>query len=171
MKNFEDLPSEEWKDITGYEGLYMISNLGRIRSFITRKYLKPSINTNGYYRVGLSKDNKSKHFRVHRLVAKHFIGEQETSERKFINHIDSDRSNNTLINLEWVTSMENQCHGYKNKKTSSQYSGVSHWNGYWRARITVDGKPIDLSTYKTEEEAYMARKKYEEENGIDNRYL
>ena len=164
---------EIWKDIKDYEGLYEVSNLGRVRNILTDYQLKPSINTNGYYRVALTNRDKGikKDFKVHRLVAIHFIGEQETPERKFVNHIDSDKSNNTLMNLEWVTGIENQCHGYKNKKTSSKYSGVSYWAGYWRARINVDGKSIDLGTYKTEEMAYNVRKNYERENNIDNRYI
>ena len=162
---------EIWKDIKDYEGLYEVSNLGRVRNILTDHQLKPSINTNGYYRVALSKDKKAKHIKVHRLVALNFIGEQETPERRFVNHIDLDKSNNTLMNLEWVTRMENQCHGFKNKKTSSKYSGVSYWAGYWRARIMVDGKSIDLGTYKTEEMAYNVRKNYERDNKIDNRYI
>ncbi len=163
--------NEIWKDIKDYEGLYEVSNLGRVRNVLRDKQLKPSINTHGYYRVALTKDKKAKHFKVHRLVALNFIGEQETPDRRFVNHIDLDKSNNTLMNLEWVTRMENQCHGFKNKKTSSKYPGVSYWAGYWRSRIMVDGKPIDLGIHKTEEIAYNVRKNYEKENKIDNRYI
>jgi hypothetical protein len=166
---------ENWIDIKDYEGLYQISNLGRIKSIRTNRYLKPSINDNGYYRVGLSKDNKCKHYKVHRLVAIHFIPNVPGSN--LVNHINGDKGDNTVMNLEWVTHRENICHGFIDKDRSSYYRGVSKIvnkslkNNRWRSRIQIDGKNIELGCYKTQEEAYNARVQYESTHKINNRYL
>lgn len=98
------MENEKWKDIEGYDGAYQVSDLGRVRS---KKYgdwrvLKPSRNTNGYLQVGLWKDGekKEKKFRVHRLVAQAFI--DNTDETKtLINHINEDKTDNRVSNLEW----------------------------------------------------------------------
>lgn len=118
---------EIWKDITNYEGLYQISNLGRVkalyREFIVkdgtiRKYpekiLKPDeccTSKVKYQRVTLSKHHETKRFQVHRLVAEHFI--ENTDNKPFVNHIDNDGLNNKANNLEWVTHAENMLHAQK----------------------------------------------------------
>lgn len=118
---------EIWKDIPEYIGYYQISNLGRIRSldriinnssirnngklFIKGKILKAS-NVCGYLRLVLSKNNKSKGFYVHRLVAISFINNKHN--KKEVNHIDGNKKNNNYLNLEWCTSLENTIHAEKN---------------------------------------------------------
>ena len=111
---------EIWKDIKGYEGLYQVSNIGRIKSL--KKYhgktenwiereiiLKPQISNTGYYRVRLS--NKGvKVFSVHRLVAKAFI--ENPNDYKEVNHIDGNKINNCSINLEWCSRSQNEKHAY-----------------------------------------------------------
>lgn len=101
---------EIWKDIEGYEGLYQVSNLGRVKSLKSKRFLKLSVNEKGYLRCHLSKCGGSKHWRVHRLVAQAFISNQDNKPE--INHIDGDKSNNCVTNLEWVTSSENHIHSY-----------------------------------------------------------
>lgn len=99
---------EEWKDIKGYEGFYKISNLGNVLSAKRNKLLKP-IEHKGYLKVMLSKHGKQKSFKVHRLVAIHFI--PNPNKDGCINHIDENRKNNNVLNLEWCTIAENNIYG------------------------------------------------------------
>lgn len=101
--------NENWKDIFGYEGLYQVSDLGNVRNRNTLKILKPRINNNGYGRVILRKDMQPKEFLVHRLVALNFI--PQVVGKDFVNHIDENKLNNRVENLEWVTHKENMNHG------------------------------------------------------------
>lgn len=116
---------EIWKDVHGYEGIYKISNLGRILSlsrFIhyvsgNHKYskdriLKNHLFKNGYYYVSLSKNKMAKRFLLHRLLAEHFI--PNPNNYPCINHIDTDQTNNSLHNLEWCTHKQNMEHAAKN---------------------------------------------------------
>lgn len=107
---------ETWKPIPEYEGFYEASDLGRIRSLprTTTKggILKQSINTrNGYCYVSLSKDGKQRQCRVHRLIAATFF--EVDPDRPQINHINGDKTNNSIENLEWCTQSENMLHAYE----------------------------------------------------------
>lgn len=99
---------EIWKPIEGYEDLYEISNLGRLRNF-KGVIKKPQSNGNGYKKVFLYRDGKGKGFFMHRLVAKAFVPNPENKPN--VNHIDESRDNNVASNLEWVTQSENVRHG------------------------------------------------------------
>ena len=119
---------EVWHDIEGYEGMYQVSNLGRIKSLerktynpsifgedcyrtVPEKIRKPNI-MHGYHCVALVMNGKSKVYRIHRLVAEAFIGKAPTSIHQ-INHKDGNKSNNNVDNLEWVTPKENTQHAIK----------------------------------------------------------
>lgn len=98
--------SEIWKPIPNYEGLYEASSLGRIRSvYRYNRILKPMISNSGYARVDLFKNKNRKQFSVHRLIAMTFISNPEG--KKAVNHIDENKLNNCIDNLEWVTHKEN----------------------------------------------------------------
>jgi hypothetical protein len=102
--------TEQWKDIEGYEGLYQVSNEGRVKSLNYRqtkqeKILKAFKNNNGYLLVGLCKNGKPTHKLVHRLVAEAFIPMVEGKQE--IDHINSVRHDNRVENLRWCTSEEN----------------------------------------------------------------
>lgn len=110
---------ETWKPIKGYEGLYEISNLGRVKSLPKfycnnstlhkERFLKPQ-NKKGYYQVALLKNGKPKWISVHRLVAEAFI---EKPPYLQINHKDGNKLNNRADNLEWCTGRENINHSIK----------------------------------------------------------
>ncbi|WP_202818652.1 NUMOD4 motif-containing HNH endonuclease [Clostridium botulinum] len=106
---------ELWKDIKGYEGLYQVSNLGRVKSLMTtqsrRSGILKSYNHSGYRRINLYKNGKGKKYYIHRLVAEVFI--QNVNNYPEINHIDGNKSNNVIDNLEWCTSSQNQIHAFK----------------------------------------------------------
>lgn len=103
---------EIWKDIKGYEGLYQISNLGRVKSLSRmmkkRKCVElikvPSITNGGYYRLPLCKYGKIKYYHIHRLVAEAFIPNLEN--KPTVDHIDRNRLNNNVCNLRWATYKE-----------------------------------------------------------------
>lgn len=112
-------PEEAWKPIPGYEGLYEVSSLGRVKAsqrVITRKDGRCQIyrerilslfhSRQGYVYIVLTKDNKPIREAVHRLVAKAFISNMDKA-RTHIDHIDGDRANNTVLNIRWVTRAEN----------------------------------------------------------------
>lgn len=118
---------EIWEDIEGYEGLYQVSNLGRVRSLdrkiyqdkdgstysrlIKGKVLKYNYDKQGYTLVHLCSDGKRSCKKVHRLVAKSFI--KNGYGKEYINHKDGNKKNNSVNNLEWVTPSENNIHAYK----------------------------------------------------------
>lgn len=106
---------EVWKDVPGYEGLYQVSNLGRVKSLPKKggwsqaKILRPRYDRNGYNRVGLYKNGKSNEAKVHRLVATVFLGKAPEGKTT-INHKDGNHSNNCVDNLEWASQLENNLH-------------------------------------------------------------
>ena len=109
------MQKEIWKKINGYEN-YDVSNFGNVRNNNfhrqkATKEIKKDIKPNGYIRVILSKDSKTKSFYVHRLVAESFIENKEN--KQYVNHKDGNRSNNCVENLEWVTASENLLYTYR----------------------------------------------------------
>ena len=113
---------ELWKPISGYEGYYEVSNLGNVASLryargSNRRILKPSINTWGYLQVTLSRNKKKKNVAIHRLVAETFI--ENTHNLPQINHIDENKCNNRVDNLEWCDSHYNINYGERNLRVSN----------------------------------------------------
>ena len=100
---------EVWKDVAGYEGIYQISSLGRLKNIRRHRMMNPSINGSGYVVASLSKDGKCSMVRVHRLVAKAFLP-QKHSDLRLVNHKDGNKTNNVVHNLEWVTPKINSVH-------------------------------------------------------------
>lgn len=118
---------EVWKDIEGYEGLYQVSNLGRIKSLCREGcFLGVFYNRKGYARCRLYKDGKGRNFRVHRLVAMTFIPNPDNKPE--VNHIDGNKRNNCVTNLEWVTSSENHVHAYVTGLRKRRGNGVLQYD-------------------------------------------
>ena len=112
---------EHWRSIAGYDGLYEVSDLGRIKSLGNdksrkEKTLKPGKNQGGYLHVGLCKDCHTKRLLVHRLVAEAFI--PNTQGLETVNHKDEDKTNNSVANLEWMSKKDNLNYGTHNKRSS-----------------------------------------------------
>lgn len=135
---------EIWKDIKGYEGDYQISNLGRVKStklqfgYVHKEViLKPVPTVWGYYRVGLTKNKKIKQFFIHRLVAETFIPNPNPETKIYVNHIDSDKSNNASSNLKWVTAKENSNASVLVKKFKR-----------WNAKEVKDNKGHEFRSYR-----------------------
>ena len=123
------MQTEIWKSVKNYEGLYEVSNLGRVRS-LERKFervhpkyndviqqisyksnlVKFHLTSQGYCRIGIYKDGVKKNHLVHRLVADAFIDNTENKEQ--VNHINGVKCDNSLPNLEWCTNKENRMHSY-----------------------------------------------------------
>lgn len=131
-----ELAQEQWAPVVGYEGLYEVSNLGRVKS-LARVVSRPGergdlsineiirtghITPKGYVRVQLSKNGKPRNHMVHVLVAEAWIG-SPPSPRHEVNHKSGDKTNNREKNLEWVTPSENQVHAYETglKEPNAKY--------------------------------------------------
>lgn len=125
---------EIWKDIKGFEGLYQISNYGRVKRvehtviysngrvrIYHETLLKAKPNIFGYYYLNLTKDKVSHSYRVHRLVAENFIPNPENL--KVVNHIDEDKTNNRVDNLEWCTPAYNNSYGTRPAQLSRKLKG------------------------------------------------
>jgi len=138
---------EDWKDILGYEGLYQVSNLGRVKSlsrtitsknqFVTfetnikGKILSPGKDSRGYHQVNLCKEGETVLVLVHRLVMSSFVDNVE--DKYSVNHEDGNKLNNALSNLTWSTRSEQMLHAYT-KGLISPKTGEN--NG--RCKLTSD---------------------------------
>ena len=119
----QPVSGEQWKDVKGYEGLYSVSDQGRVRSEITKdgngnKLILSQYDKEGYRIVSLRKNGEKKVCRVHQLVAKAFITNPDPENYTMINHINEDRSDNRVENLEWCDAKHNNNCGTVNERKS-----------------------------------------------------
>ncbi len=129
-----------------FEGRYIIYSDGTIWSVISNKFLKPSFYHTGYTRVCIGSDKKT--YRIHRLVAEAFIPNPNNLPE--VNHINKNKSDNRIENLEWVTHRGNIEHSYGTK-----YPGTYlHRNKKFIAQLNHNKKIIYLGSYETQKEAY-----------------
>ena len=145
-------------EVIGYEN-YLIYPEGNVYSKYSKRYLKPCNDKDGYKYVGLKKDGKRKIFKIHRLVALHYIPNDENKPQ--VDHINRDKSDNRIENLRWVTNSEN-----------SQNKGIPITNTSGIKNISLEGKSsyryIKVfrgkhfsKRFKTLEEAIQFKKQYE----------
>ena len=119
---------EVWKDIKGYEGLYQISNTGKVKGLKRNKVLKPILQRSGYYYVDLQRKRRL----VHRLVAEAFIDNPDNLPE--VNHKDENKLNNSVENLEWCDSKYNANYGTRNKRRGKPIQCIETGIIYWGAR-------------------------------------
>ena len=153
---------EQWKPVKGYEELYAVSNLGRVKSLNyhrtgVEKIIKPKKSGNGYLQVGLWKNGKRKFFLVHRLVAEAFIPNPEGFEQ--VNHKDEVKTNNCVSNLEWVSRWDNMHYGTLYERMAA--ARINH---------PALSKPVEASKYPDfrEIELRFASTREAERNGYEH---
>ena len=139
---------EIWKDIPGYEGLYQISNKGKIKGLYRyNKILKTHCNKhNGYVYALLCNNKKEKCYRVHRLVAQTFLENKEN--KPYVNHKDGNKQNNCVENLEWCTAKENTEHAFKNGLISIKKGKENHMYGKYGDKHWNSKKVMNIETGK-----------------------
>lgn len=159
---------EIWKAIPSYEGIYEVSNLGNVKSLsrlrwngynfvkTKEKILKAGINGAGYYYVNLMYNNVKANYRIHQLVGIVFLNHTPNGYGFVIDHINNDKLDNRVENLQIITHREN-CHKRPTNSTS-KYIGVHYVKNRnkWRAVITINGKKISLGSFINEEDANLA---------------
>ena len=111
--------NEVWMDVKDYEGKYQISNKGRVYSINSNKYLAQSKTHDGYLKVKLFKEGKARTEYIHRLVARHFLDNPDNLPQ--VNHIDENRENNIVSNLEWTSAKSNNNHGSHNARIAKAH--------------------------------------------------
>lgn len=144
--------SEEWRDIEGYEGLYQVSDQGRVKSLkrkahhwrggeliVKERILKPIADRCGYRVVNLHAGGKRKKLKVHRLVCQAF--HENPDGKPCVNHIDEDKSNNLSSNLEWCTYAENNNHGTRNARAGK---AIAKAKSKPVGQYTLDGELIKI---------------------------
>jgi hypothetical protein len=158
---------EIWKDIPNYEGMYQVSNFGRVKSLPKEwssgvntlrkhngKILKPVVNSAGYLILGLYKNEIRKTFQIHQLVAITFLNHMPNGRKIVVDHINANKLDNNIKNLQILTFRENLS---KDKKGSSKYTGV-YWcnkSKKWISKIMINGKSKYLGSFKCELKASL----------------
>lgn len=170
------MSTEQFVPINGYEGIYEISNLGNVKSLerkvrcrggfrtIAPSYLNNQrLNSSGYPIVRLYKGRQGKSFYIHQLVWTYFGNGVSNGRKLHIDHIDNNKTNNRIENLQLLTSRENTSKGFKVKGTTSKYTGVSYYNykktPRWRAGIGISGKSVTIGYFDNEYDAHLAYQK------------
>ena len=154
------MTKEIWKEVPNYEGDYMISSRGRVKSLNYARSGKEGILKSNivaqYLANTLSKEGRKKTIRVHQLVAMAFLNHTPCGHDVEVNHIDGNKLNNNLSNLELLT---NEQHKAKSVNKTSSYLGVYKANNMWRAQMYINGKNKYIGNFKTELEAHHAYQK------------
>jgi len=157
---------EEWVKIEDYE--YSISRNGEVRNDKRERLLKWRIDSDGYYNIGLSKNNKKKFYKIHRLIAIYFI--PNPNNYLEIDHINNNPIDNSIENLRWCNRSQNNRNRKKRENTTSSFIGVTFYKqtNKWIARCRLNGKQKHIGMYKTEIEAAIAYNNFIIENNLDD---
>lgn len=157
------MEEEVWRDIKGYEGLYQVSDLGRVKSFQRNGRILKTYIRNKYLNLGICRGGIMKKYQVHQLVAIEFLGHIPNGLTLVVDHVNGNKLDNRASNLRIVTHRDNTttCFRQNNNSLSSKYTGVS-WDkvtGRWRASIEIKSKNIFLGRFNEEIDAYHAYQK------------
>lgn len=151
--------SEIWKDIKGYEGRYKISDQGKVWSLVTNKEMRPCVTADGYLRIGLRKDGKSRSFGIHQLLYLTFIGDYDYSQGEVVDHIDGNKLNNSLDNFQLLSNRDNMWKGRGRRKPCLPPNVSMSPDGKYL--VKVGGKTIGM--FDTFTQALVAQKEIENE--------
>ena len=127
------------RDVKDYEGLYAVTSCGKIWSYRNERFLTPSTDKRGYFKVNLCKNGKCKTYKLHRLVAEAYIPNLNNLPQ--VDHIDNDKTHNYVNNLQWITNREN-CRKSKNKAIL-QYDLNGNFIKEWECAADVGKKVKD----------------------------
>ena len=152
---------EIWRDIPGYKNLYQASSLGRIKSLrrkrSTNGWLKERILqlqlSKGYNKIQLHKNTKVRTFWVAQLIAIVFLGHKPSGHKIVVDHIDGNKLNNNILNLQLITQRDNASKDRWKTNYTSKYVGVS-WSknsNKWISQTHINGKTIYIGSYDSEE--------------------
>jgi hypothetical protein len=168
MENIQNIKRniETWKDVSGFEGYYQISDTGLVKSI--RNYhrssdiiLKQDIDRDGYSLVCLSKNSKKKNYRIHRLVWDAFGKGERNGKKIIIDHIDENKGNNNISNLQLLTTRDNVTKYFKTQTRKYNLPvGVRNHGKKYQTTIWANGKHKALGTFPTIE---IASQIYEQE--------
>lgn len=151
---------EEWKDCVGYEGLYMVSNLGNVFSLKTDKIMNPCLNNDGYRQTVFRKNKIPHTVRVGRLVAQAFIPNPLNLPE--VNHINYKRNDDRLENLEWVTRKENVDHsrGYDKSGVNNPRCKITESEVHEICKMLETKKPCEIYNNTKYSKSYVFQIKY-----------
>ena len=153
--------NEIWKDVKGYEGLYKVSNKGRVYSLITNRYMVPQLSNSGYHYINLTKDNETKKLTIHRLVAFMFVHNPNPEKFKIVNHKDENKLNNNASNLEWCEYQYNNTYGNKIENAKIAYKKFRD-NMSEEEKLAYNKKISDGMRNMTDEEKELQRQHKQE---------
>ena len=156
---------EKFRAVKGYEGIYEVSNLGNLKSLarksannkqLKERMLNAGLSSNGYLSVALCKDGICKTYQVHQLVAVAFLGHTLCGYKLVVNHVNHNKQDNTVENLEITTQRSNS--NRKHLSSSSKYIGVSlhKKSKKWQSNINIGGKQNHLGLFTEEIKAHEA---------------
>jgi hypothetical protein len=167
-----------WKSIPGFEGAYEVSNTGAVRSVdrntlikgivsrIRGKELNPTVGSHGYKEASLTHLGKVRRVLIHRVVAEVYI--DNDNQLPVVNHIDGNKLNNSVGNLEWCSRRENATHSREGKTFGVRPTR----NGRYRAAYRKNGVRVYLKgSFPTKEEAFSAYKIAVQQSGVTDKYL
>ena len=134
--------NEIWKDVAGYDGLYQVSSFGNVKNIKTGRILRPCVHRTGYISAMLYKNGKPKRHNIHRLVAIAFI--ENEHNYPCVNHIDENKANNCIENLEWCTADYNMKHGTMSDRLSKNRGHDSRRAGRKVVQMDTRGRVIKV---------------------------